>query len=58
VSADAVDPLAVDLALVAVHFGAPLAYYAEAKRWLKRPCDVKRGLQHTPTVTVSIPTHN
>jgi len=32
-----VNPLAVALALAAVHFGAPLAYYAEARRWLKRP---------------------
>jgi biofilm PGA synthesis N-glycosyltransferase PgaC len=53
-----VDPLAVALVLVAVHFGAPLAYYVEAKRWLKRPWDVKRDLQHTPTVTVAIPTYN
>jgi cellulose synthase/poly-beta-1,6-N-acetylglucosamine synthase-like glycosyltransferase len=53
-----VDPLAVALVLVAVHFGTPLAYYVEAKRWLKRPWDVKRDLQHTPTVTVAIPTYN
>ena len=52
------DPLAVALVLVAVHFGAPLAYYVEAKRWLKRPWDVKRDLQHTPTITVAIPTYN
>ena len=52
------DPLAVALVLVAVHFGAPLAYYVEAKRWLKRPWDVERDLQHTPTVTVVIPTYN
>lgn len=30
----------------------------EAKRWLKRPWDVKRDLQHTPTVTVAILTYN
>jgi cellulose synthase/poly-beta-1,6-N-acetylglucosamine synthase-like glycosyltransferase len=56
--ADAVDPLAVSLALAAVHLGAPMAYHVETKRWLKRPWDVKRGLQHTPTVTVVIPTYN
>jgi len=55
---DAADPLAVALTLVAVHFGAPLAYYVEAKRCLKRPWDVKRDLQHTPTVTVAILTYN
>ena len=58
VSANAVNPLAVALTLAAVHFGAPLAYYVEAKRWLKRPWDVKRDLQHTPTVTVAILTYN
>ncbi len=51
-------PLAVALTLVAVHFGAPLAYYVEAKKWLKRPWDVKRDLQHTPTVTLAILTYN
>jgi len=35
-----------------------MAYHVETKRWLKRPWDVKRGLQHTPTVTVVIPTYN
>ena len=30
----------------------------EAKRWLKRLRDVKRDLQHTPTVTVAILTYN
>ena len=56
--ADAVDLLAVSLALAAVHFGAPMAYHVETKRWLKRPWDVKRGVQHTLTVTVVIPTYN
>ena len=52
------DPLAVVLVLVAVHFGAPLAYYVETKRWLKRLWDMKRDLQHTPTVIVAILTYN
>ena len=56
--ADAVDLLAVFLALAVVHFGAPMAYHVETKRWLKRPWDVKRGVQHTLTVTVVIPTYN
>jgi cellulose synthase/poly-beta-1,6-N-acetylglucosamine synthase-like glycosyltransferase len=53
------DPLtALGAALAAAHFGAPLAYYAAAKRWLKMPWRIRPDPAHTPTVTVAIPTYN
>jgi len=45
-------------ALAALHFAAPLAYYAAAKRWLKTPWRLRRDHTYTPTVTVAIPTYN
>jgi len=41
-----------------LHFAAPLAYYAAAKRWLRLPWGVRRDPSYTPTVTVAIPTYN
>ena len=43
-------------ALAALHFAAPLAYYAAAKRRLKTPWRLRRDPSYTPTVT--IPTYN
>jgi cellulose synthase/poly-beta-1,6-N-acetylglucosamine synthase-like glycosyltransferase len=45
-------------ALTAIHFGAPLAYYAAARRWLKTPWRIKPNPAYTPAVTVAIPTYN
>jgi len=53
------DPLtALGAALAVAHFGAPLAYYAAARRWLKMPRRVKPDPAYTPAVTVAIPTYN
>jgi len=49
---------ALGAALAAAHFGAPLAYYAATRRWLKTPWRIKPDPAHTPTVTVVIPTYN
>ncbi|NAZ34131.1 MAG: hypothetical protein GU356_07595 [Pyrobaculum sp.] len=49
---------ALGAALAAAHFGAPLAYYAAAKRWLKQPWRIKPDPTYTPAVTVAIPTYN
>jgi biofilm PGA synthesis N-glycosyltransferase PgaC len=47
------DPLtALGAALAAAHFGTPLAYYAAARRWLKKPWRIKPDPAHAPTVTV------
>jgi len=53
------DPLtALDAALAAAHFGAPLAYYAAARRWLKMPWRIKPDPAYLPAMTVAIPTYN
>jgi cellulose synthase/poly-beta-1,6-N-acetylglucosamine synthase-like glycosyltransferase len=53
------DPLtALGAALAAAHFGAPLAYYAAARRWLKQPWRIKPDPAYLPAVTVAIPTYN
>jgi cellulose synthase/poly-beta-1,6-N-acetylglucosamine synthase-like glycosyltransferase len=54
-----VNPLtALGAALAAAHFGAPLAYYAAAKRWLGQPWRIKPDPAYTPAVMVAIPTYN
>jgi len=54
-----VNPLmTLGAALAVIHFAAPLAYYAAARRWLRLPWGVRRDPAHTPTVTVAIPTYN
>jgi cellulose synthase/poly-beta-1,6-N-acetylglucosamine synthase-like glycosyltransferase len=49
---------ALGAALAAAHFGAPLAYYAAARRWLKMPWRIKPDPAYLPAVTVAIPTYN
>jgi len=49
---------ALGAALAAAHFGAPLAYYAAARRWLKTPWRIKPDPAYLPAVTVAIPTYN
>ena len=49
---------ALGAALAAAHFGAPLAYYAAARRWLKMPWRIKPDPAYAPIVTVAIPTYN
>ncbi len=47
------------LALAAVHFGVPLAYYLYATRvWLRRPWEVRVDEGYRPRVTVVLPTYN
>jgi len=49
-----VNPLtALGAALAAAHFGAPLAYYAAAKRWLGQPWRIRPDPAYAPTVTVA-----
>jgi hypothetical protein len=43
---------ALGAALAAANFGTPLAYYAAASRWLKKPWRIKPDPAHAPTVTV------
>ncbi|MGC8584364.1 MAG: glycosyltransferase, partial [Thermoproteus sp.] len=50
--------LGTALALAAAHFGSPLVYYIQARRWLKQPWGVQAEEGHTPYVTVVVPTHN
>ncbi len=48
----------IAVALAAVHFGVPLAYYWYAKtRWLPRPWNLKVNDNYSPKVTVIIPTY-
>jgi len=49
---------ALGAALAAAHFGAPLAYYAVARRWLKTPWHIRPDPAYLPAVTVAIPTYN
>jgi hypothetical protein len=44
---------ALGAALAAAHFGAPLAYYAAARRWLKMPWRIKPDPAYAPTATVT-----
>lgn len=49
----------VALALIALHFGVPLIYYIYLKRkWLNRPWNIGVDLNHTPRMTIIIPTYN
>jgi biofilm PGA synthesis N-glycosyltransferase PgaC len=49
---------ALGATLTAAHFGTPLAYYAAARRWLKKPWRIKPDPAYLPAVTVAIPTYN
>jgi len=49
---------ALGAALAAAHFGAPFAYYAAARRWLKMPWRIKPDPASLPAVTVAIPIYN
>jgi len=57
---DLADPFLITaLALAAVHFGTPLAYYWYAKtRWLPKPWNIKMDENYRPKVTIIIPTYN
>jgi cellulose synthase/poly-beta-1,6-N-acetylglucosamine synthase-like glycosyltransferase len=50
--------ITVAILLSAVHFGVPLAYYAYARRWLKKPWEVKTREGYIPQITVVVPTYN
>lgn len=50
--------LELALALAAVHFGAPLAYYSYLRKWLDKPWGVKKDPGYRPRVTVIVPTYN
>ncbi|AFA40087.1 hypothetical protein Pogu_2060 [Pyrobaculum oguniense TE7] len=45
------------LALAALHFGVPLAYYWKARGWLRRGWGIREDGGHLPRSTVIIPVH-